>query len=189
MLSPRLTFRILAASLLGLLVAHSLQAQGPVRQSSMVAVKVDQEDCSVFNGVLRIGDIAEVEATIAEACRTYRVVEVVCDPFRWQRSMQEMAAAGLPIVEYNSSSPARMVPATAKTYDAVMSGGLAHDHNPTLARHLNNCVVKTDRLGPRITKEHRNSPRKIDAAVAFVMAFDRATWVREHEVVPEVNFY
>jgi phage terminase large subunit-like protein len=134
-------------------------------------------------------DIAEVEAVIAETCRNYRVVEVVCDPFRWQRSMQEMAATGLPIVEYNSSSPARMVPATAKTYDAVMSAGLSHDHNPTLTRHLNNCVVKTDRLGPRITKEHKNSPRKIDAAVAFVMAFDRATWVREHETVPEVNFY
>jgi phage terminase large subunit-like protein len=134
-------------------------------------------------------DIAAVEAKIAETCRDFRVVEVVCDPFRWQRSMQEMAAAGLPIVEYNSSSPARMVPATAKTFDAVMSGGLSHDHNPTLARHLNNCVVKTDRLGPRITKEHRNSPRKIDAAVAFVMAFDRATWVRENEIAPAVNFY
>jgi phage terminase large subunit-like protein len=134
-------------------------------------------------------DISEVEAVIAETCRNHRVVEVVCDPFRWQRSMQEMAAAGLPIIEYNSSSPARMVPATAKTYDAVMAGGLSHDHHPTLTRHMNNCVVKTDRLGPRITKEHKNSPRKIDAAVAFVMAFDRATWVRENEIVPEVNFY
>jgi uncharacterized membrane protein len=30
-------------------------------------------------------------------------------------------------------------------------------------------------LGPRIVKEHRGSPRKIDAAVAAVIAFDRAT--------------
>lgn len=91
---------------------------------------------------------------------------------------------GLPIVEYNSSSPARMVPATAKMYDAIMAGGLMHDHAPTLARHLDNCVVKTDRLGPRITKEHRGSPRKIDAAVSLVMAFDRATWVREQVAPP-----
>lgn len=124
-------------------------------------------------------DIAEVEAVIAAECGSRRVVEVVCDPFRWQRSMQELAAIGLPIVEYNSSSPVRMVPATAKFYDAVMSQGLRHDHNATLARHLDNCVVKTDRLGPRITKEHRGSPRKIDCAVAAVMAFDRATFVRE----------
>ena len=135
-------------------------------------------------------DIAEVESTILDTCRDFNVTEVVCDPFRWQRSMQELAAAGLPIVEYNSSSPARMVPATAKTYDAVMSGNVLHDHNPTLTRHLNNSVIRTDRLGPRITKEHRNSPRKIDAAVAFVMAFDRATWVHEHEPeAPDVNFY
>ena len=135
-------------------------------------------------------DIAEVEATILAECGRRRVVEVACDPFRWQRSMQEMAAAGLPIVEYPSSSPSRMVPATAKFYDAVMSGGIAHDHNPTLARHLDNCVVKTDRLGPRITKENRGSPRKIDAAVAAVMAFDRATWVKEAAPPPPaVNFY
>lgn len=135
-------------------------------------------------------DIAEVEATILAECGQRNVIEVACDPFRWQRSMQELAAAGLPIVEYNSSSPARMVPATAKFYDAVMSSGMAHDHNPTLARHLDNCVVRVDRLGPRITKEHRGSPRKIDCAVAAVMAFDRATWVREQEpVVPEVNFW
>lgn len=97
---------------------------------------------------------------------------------------------GLPIVEYNSSSPARMVPATAKFYDAVMSGGMVHDHNPTLARHIDNCVVKTDRLGPRIVKEHKGSPRKIDAAVCAVMAFDRATFVREQEpVAPTVAFF
>jgi phage terminase large subunit-like protein len=83
-----------------------------------------------------------------------------------------------------------MVPATAKFYDAVTGGTLSHDHHPTLSRHLDNCVVKTDRLGPRITKEHRNSPRKIDCAVAAVMAFDRATWVREQApTAPTVNFY
>ena len=118
------------------------------------------------------------------------MIEVVCDPFRWQRSMQELAAIGLPIVEYPSSSPSRMVPATAKFYDAVMSGGIAHDHNPTLARHLDHCVIKVDRLGPRITKEHRHSPRKIDCAVAAVMAFDRAVWVREQEpAAPVPMFY
>jgi phage terminase large subunit-like protein len=134
-------------------------------------------------------DIGQVEATIVETCRDFNVIEVVCDPFRWQRSMQELDSIGIPIVEYNSSSPSRMVPSTAKTYDAVMSGNLTHDHHPTLSRHLDNCVVKTDRLGPRITKEHRNSPRKIDAAVAFVMAFDRATQVREQEPTPSVPVF
>ena len=45
-------------------------------------------------------------------------------------------------------------------------------------------LLKVDQKGPRIVKEHRGSPRKIDAAVSAVMAHDRATMVRE--LVPEV---
>lgn len=126
-------------------------------------------------------DIAAVETAILQACRQWDVLEVVFDPFRWQRTMQELDAVGLPIVEYPSSSPARMVPSTAKFYDAVMSEGLVHDHDPILTRHLSNCVVKTDRIGPRIVKDAKNSPRKIDAAVCAVMGFDRATQVRAQE--------
>ena len=124
-------------------------------------------------------DISAVEAEVLKACGRYNVLEVAFDPFRWQRSMDALFAAGAPIVEYPSSSPARMVPACAKFYDAVVSDGITHDANPTLARHLDNCVLKVDRLGPRIVKEHRGSPRKIDSAVALVMAFDRATHRRE----------
>jgi phage terminase large subunit-like protein len=124
-------------------------------------------------------DIGAVEARILDACREFNVVEVACDPFRWARSMEALAEAGAPIVEYPSSSPSRMVPATAKFYDAVVSGGVSHDHHPVLSRHLDNCVIKVDQKGPRVVKEHRGSPRKIDAAVAALMAFDRATHRRE----------
>ncbi len=134
-------------------------------------------------------DIAEVETAILQACRRWDVLEVVFDPFRWQRTMQELAAAGLPIVEYPSSSPGRMVPSTAKFYDAVMSDGIAHDHNATLTRHVANCVVKTDRLGPRIVKDAKGSPRKIDAAVCAVMGFDRATQVRAAEPTAAVPMF
>lgn len=126
-------------------------------------------------------DIGAVEAKILESCGRWDVVEVACDPYRWARSMEALAEAGVPITEYPSSSPARMVPSTAKFYDAVVSGQVSHDHNPTLARHLDNCVVKVDGKGPRVVKEHRGSPRKIDAAVAAIIAFDRATHRREAE--------
>jgi phage terminase large subunit-like protein len=62
---------------------------------------------------------------------------------------------------------------------------LTHDGNPLLARHLDNCVVKSDNLGVRIVKENRASPRKIDAAVAAVIAYDRATTKLETDVIPE----
>jgi phage terminase large subunit-like protein len=118
---------------------------------------------------------SEVEDEIIQFCQKYNVKEIACDPFRWQRSMEAMQDLGLPVVEYNSSSPSRMVPACSKMYTAVTEGNLTHDGNPTLSRHLTNAVIKVDRLGPRIVKEHRGSPRKIDAAVAAVIAFDRAT--------------
>lgn len=131
-------------------------------------------------------DISEVEQTIIESCKKWQVTEIVCDPYRWQRSMQVLADEGLPVVEYPSSSPARMVQACAKFRDAVMESNLTHDGSPTLVRHMNNCVVKSDRLGPRVVKEHKQSSRKIDAAVAAIIAFDRATITRQQheEVVP-----
>ena len=132
--------------------------------------------------------IGEVEHEVLSLAGRYNLIELCCDPYRWAREMESWAAAGLPVVEYNSSSPARMVPATAKFYDAVTSDGITHDHDPTLARHIDNCAIKTDRLGPRIVKEHRGSPRKIDAAVCAVLAFDRATSQREPDP-PAVNFY
>jgi len=36
-------------------------------------------------------DIAEVEQAIRDACRGWRVIEVVADPYRWQRSMEALA--------------------------------------------------------------------------------------------------
>jgi phage terminase large subunit-like protein len=129
----------------------------------------------------------EVEDEIIQFCQTYNVKEIACDPFRWQRTMEAMQDLGLPVVEYNSSSPSRMVPSCSKLFTAVTEGNLTHDNNPTLARHLSNAVIKTDRLGPRIVKEHRGSPRKIDAAVAAVIAFDRATVgrVEAEELLPQ----
>jgi phage terminase large subunit-like protein len=131
-------------------------------------------------------DIADVENTIIEFCKTHRNVrEIACDPFRWQRSMEVLEGYGLPIVEWPSTSARRMVPACAKFYDAVMEGTLIHDGDPILARHIENAVTKIDALGPRIVKEKRNSNRKIDAAVAAVLAVDRATVARIETPIPQ----
>jgi phage terminase large subunit-like protein len=135
-------------------------------------------------------DSLEVENAIIEACQRYNVKEIACDPFRWQRSMQVLQDAGLPVVEWPSTSAARMIPACAKFYDAVVGEKLTQDGSPLLTRHISNAVVKIDRLGPRIVKEHRGSPRKIDAAVASIIAFDRATVSRNDSepLVPEFFF-
>jgi phage terminase large subunit-like protein len=134
-------------------------------------------------------DAIEVENSIIRACGQYNVKEIACDPFRWQRTMQVLQDAGLPIVEWPSTSAARMIPACAKFYDAVVSDKLTHDGNPLITRHISNAVIKTDRLGPRIVKEHRSSPRKIDGAVASIIAFDRATVSRQEPEVLIPQFF
>lgn len=132
-------------------------------------------------------DIGEVEQTIVGFCQKYpNVREIACDPFRWERTMEILESDyGLPIVKWPSTSARRMVPACAKFYDAAVEGKIEHDGNPLLARHISNAIVKVDNLGPRIVKENRQSPRKIDAAVASVIALDRALTGRMEEVVPE----
>lgn len=129
--------------------------------------------------------IDEVDARVREVCRDYEVVEIVADPFRWVREIQEWAAAGLPVLEYPTTSPSRMVPACALFYDAVVVGYLTHSGAASLVRHVNNARVKVDRLGPRIVKEYRGSPRSIDLAVAAVAAYDRATFYASQPPAPK----
>jgi phage terminase large subunit-like protein len=103
----------------------------------------------------------------------FSVFEVTADPYRWARSLEALAAEGLPVTEF-PQSPQRMSPATSGFHDAVMGGTLTHDGDPRLARHISNCVLKADTRGSRIVKDAKSSARKIDLAVCAVMAFERA---------------
>jgi len=132
-------------------------------------------------------DTLEVEGEIMRFVQNYpNTLEVACDPFRWQRSMAVLQDKGIPIVEWPSTSARRMVPACQKFYEYVTENKLAHDGDPLLARHLTNAVIKIDQYGPRIVKEHRHSSKRIDAAVAGIIALDRALTAREAEEEPKV---
>lgn len=130
--------------------------------------------------------ILDVEAAIRAACRRWNVREIVCDPYRWGRTYQVLEDEGLPIVEF-PQSPARMIPATTRFFEAVMNRSLTHSGDPRLARHLANCVIKTDARGSRLSKDAKASPRKIDLAVSAVMALERACAEPERE--PEPQFF
>lgn len=119
-------------------------------------------------------DIEAVEEAIRAACLRWHVTEVAMDPFRWQRSMQALAADGVPVVEF-PQSPARMGPSTTAFYQAVVAGQLTHDGHPALARHLANAVLKNDARGQRISKDAKMSARRIDLAVTGIMALSRAS--------------
>lgn len=127
--------------------------------------------------------MSEVDARVRETCRDLDVVELACDPFRWALPMQEWEAAGLPVVPFPTTSPSRMVPAWAKFYDASLAGEYTHDGDPRLVRHVENMVLKVDRLGPRPVKDPRATARHIDLGICAVGGFDRATSLNATPVV------
>jgi phage terminase large subunit-like protein len=79
---------------------------------------------------------------------------------------------GMPVVSYPNSAE-RMVPATAKFYEAVMNGSFTHSGHEALNRHVANSMTKTSSRGLMIQKA--NSKKKIDACVASIFSYDRAT--------------
>lgn len=118
--------------------------------------------------------VAEVEETIVSTFRDERfnVREIVFDPARWQRTFMVLDEEGLPVVSYPNSA-ANMVPATQKFYEAVVNESFTHDGDERLARHVANCVTKQSSRGVMVAKA--SSRRKVDAAVASIFGYDRAT--------------
>jgi phage terminase large subunit-like protein len=125
--------------------------------------------------------IADVEETLRQACTRWNVREIAADPFRWARSLQLLAAERLSVVEF-PQNPSRMTPATQRFYEAVVNQTITHSGDRRLARHLANAVLKVDARGSRLTKVSKTSERKIDLAVAAVMALDTAARFRPKTV-------
>lgn len=61
-------------------------------------------------------------------------------------------------------------------YQAVVGGTVSHDGDPRMAAHFGNCVAKATPMGDLVSKDKKGSPRKIDAAVGAIIAFDRAAF-------------
>jgi phage terminase large subunit-like protein len=119
--------------------------------------------------------VQDVEAKIRDICKQFNVQEIVCDTYRWARTFEILEEEGLPIVAYPQNAT-RMTPATAKFYEACTNATLSHNGDPKLSRHIANATLRTDSRGSMLSKDKKGSVRRIDAAVAAVMAFDRATW-------------
>jgi phage terminase large subunit-like protein len=119
----------------------------------------------------------EVKAYLAEAMRFYRVRELAPDPFGWHGEVEEWEETyGATVVRFETNLRKRMAQACSRFYTAVSTGQLTHDGDPRLARHLRNSVPKETPQGVLITKDAPTSSRKIDLAVAAVVAYERAAW-------------
>lgn len=127
-------------------------------------------------------DREAVDATVAGAFDRYDVVGFYCDPphwqdyvDRWSREYGERlcvkASATRPL-EWWTNRPKVMVDVLARFHDAVVEKRLTHDGDSVLTRHVLNARRRLGRSGITIAKEHPQSDRKIDAAVAAVLAYE-----------------
>jgi phage terminase large subunit-like protein len=117
----------------------------------------------------------EVDARLAEAMSAFDVVELACDPPGWHREIEEWEQTYESVVLlFETSQVRKMAAACDRFRSAVLEDGLTHDGDPTLGRHVANTVIRESGSGTTIAKPDPN--RKIDAAVAAVVAYERATW-------------
>lgn len=112
----------------------------------------------------------------------YDVVELACDPWGWRSEIQNWADkfGKRIVIEWPSNALNRMAPATDLVYSMVAESKLTHSGDSDLARHFSNCVVKRTGAGEVVVKDHKSSSRKIDAAVASIIAISRAVWYHQN---------
>jgi phage terminase large subunit-like protein len=118
----------------------------------------------------------EVMATLRQTCAELEVKSVAADAYLWVADLEDLAAEGLPIVQV-MQTPSRMVPATQRFYERVTTGTLTHSGDPRLVRHVQNATLRRTQAGAQLSKESKWSERRIDLAVAAVMALDEAAHV------------
>lgn len=126
---------------------------------------------------------AEVDALVTQAFATYRVVGFYADPAKWEsytaqweakyhKQLKAKATRDHPIEWWMTGGRAtQTVRALEQFHSAVIDGEMTHDGSYALSRHVLNARRRSSRSGIQIAKEHPDSPNKIDAAVAAVLAW------------------
>ncbi|MGW6578856.1 terminase [Streptomyces globisporus] len=125
----------------------------------------------------------EVLATVEDAFRDYKVVGMYADPARWEshvakweadhgRRLKLKASTQHPIEWWMTGGRSgHIVRALEKFRSSVVDGELTHDGSSAMTRHILNARRRESRSGIQIMKEHPDSSKKIDVAVAAVLAW------------------
>lgn len=126
----------------------------------------------------------EIDLAVREAFKRFRVVAFYCDPAAdwrsyvagWERDFGDQL-----VVKQTKDHPCewwmgamnltKTVRATEQMHSAILHGELSHDGSSALGRHVLNARRRTNRVGYQIAKDFPESPRKIDLAVAGILAW------------------
>lgn len=124
----------------------------------------------------------EVDAEVRRAFELWDVVGFSADPSGWTeqvarweaafgKKLKVKAAPGNPIAAWPRGKDTKVVEHIERFRQAIVSRELAHDGSSALTRHVLNARRRSHRSGYLIHKAYPDSPNKIDAAYAGVMAW------------------
>lgn len=126
---------------------------------------------------------AEVDYEVRRCFTEYKVVGFYADPAKWEsyiaqweaefgKKLKVRSTQAHPIEWWMSGGRSYLVVrALEQFYSAVVQKELTHDGNRALTRHILNARRRAGRNGIQIYKEHPDSPNKIDAAIAALLAW------------------
>jgi phage terminase large subunit-like protein len=127
-------------------------------------------------------DRQAVDAAVFAAFERLNVVGFYADPAYWADTIDRWMAEFGPRLRVRASQqrplewwtnrPKAMVDALERFHEAVLTQQLTHDGGSVLTRHVLNARRRVGRSGITISKEFPGSPRKIDAAMAAVLAYE-----------------
>lgn len=128
--------------------------------------------------------VAEVDAAVRLAFKRYTVVGFYGDPSGWSEHIAKWEAAfrdkihpkvraseRRPIAAWPRGKETSAVDAVRNLHTAIINGECTHDGSSALTRHVLNARKRKHRAGYLLYKAYPDSPDKIDAAYAAVMAW------------------
>lgn len=119
-------------------------------------------------------DYGVIEEDILRLDRDYQIEELAADPAYITQLTQRLLAAGVKMFEHRQGTFSMTGP--IKEFQRQIIGkDFVHGMNPLLTFNVDNLVVESDAKGNLscVKPGNPNSPRKIDAAVASIMAIGR----------------
>lgn len=126
--------------------------------------------------------ITEVDYEVRQAFENYNVVGMFADPAKWEsyiaqweadfgKKLRVKSSQNHPIEWWMTGNRSYLVVRALEQFqNAVLDREVTHE-GLALGRHVLNARRRLGRSGVSIAKEHPESPNKIDAAVAAVLAF------------------
>jgi phage terminase large subunit-like protein len=124
---------------------------------------------------------AEVDLAVADAFKRYHVWRLYADPPYWEETVAKWAGkyGKERVIEWWTNRRKPMAFAIRGFVNAITDGSISHDGNEMLSRHIGNAHKRSieqrdDQNQPlwTIQKDRKDSPFKIDAAMAAILSWE-----------------